>query len=299
MNFAEHHPLRGVLLAVIGVFFFSCMDSITKVLAGHYPVPLVVGMRYLVHFTLMLVLLGPFFGKQLIRTRRTGLVIVRGACLAAASLFLTLALQRMPIAESTAILFLAPVLVMLFAGRLLGEKVTRIGWIAAGAGFIGVLLIARPGGSLDSLGVAFAIACAGVTVGYQTLSRVLASTEQTVAMLFYTGIVGSVVFGAAIPLYWPAELPPLVHLAMFLGTGAMGAFGHFLFTAAHRYAPASTIAPILYAQLLWAGLLGWIVFDHIPDAAGLVGIAIIAGSGLLVALKSRAAQRVLEEPPEA
>ena len=98
------HPLRGVLLIGGAVFLLACMDTTTKFLVKHYQVPLVMTVRYLVHTLLMLVLLTPTHGRQLFETRRTGLVLVRAVCLAAASLFVGLALRRMPVAEATAIL---------------------------------------------------------------------------------------------------------------------------------------------------------------------------------------------------
>lgn len=281
------HPLRGALLFVLSLLLFACMDTTTKYLAAQYPVPLVVALRYIVHCALMLVLLLPHQGRQLVATQRTGWVLVRAACLAAASLFIGHALQRMPVAEMTAIVFLAPLLVVLVSGPVLGERAG--GWhvVAAVTGFLGILLIARPGGSLDPLGIVYALAAAGVTVAYQLLSRILVRTERTIALLFHTALVGSVVFGLCLPWYLPDAPPPTAHLLLFLGIGAAGGLGHFLFTAAYRDATASLLAPMMYLQLVWAGLLGWLVFGHVPDGASLVGMVVVAASGAAVALRSQ------------
>src|SRR5690349_10039402 len=158
MTPAPHHAGRGALYFLLGVFLFACMDTITKYLAARYPAPLVVGVRYIVHCLLMVLVLAPTQGKRLVQTRRTGLVLVRAACLAAGSLLFALALQRMPVAEATAILFVAPLLVVLVAGPVLHERVGLFEWSAAIAGFIGILLIARPGGALDAGGLALAFA---------------------------------------------------------------------------------------------------------------------------------------------
>jgi len=294
-----HHPLRGVLLFLFGVFLFACMDTTTKYLAARYEAPLVVGARYVVHCLLMALLLAPTQGRKLVQTRRTGLVLVRAACLASASLLMALALQRMPVAEATAVLFLSPMLVVLAAGPLLHEKVGLIGWAAAIVGFVGVLLIARPGGGLDPVGTALALSAAAATMGYQLLSRLLATTEHTLALLFYTALVGAVAFGGSLPWFWPEQTPPLLHLLLFLSTGILGGVGHFLFTAAHRDAPASALAPLQYAQLLWAGLLGWVVFAHVPDRLGIVGMGLVAAAGAAVAVKSRLAARTLERASQA
>lgn len=287
---AATHSLRGVALFVLGVFLFACLDATTKYLAGYYAVPLIVAFRYIVHLALMFFLLAPSHGRTMVRTQRTGLVIARAACLAATSLFAGLALQRMPVAESTAIVFLAPLIVVVLAGRVLGESVGLRGWLAALAGFCGILLIARPGAGLDPVGIALALCAAATSAGYGLLSRILVRTERTVALLFWTALVGSVIFGLALPWSWGGLKPTPLQLLLFAATGLFGGLGHFLFTAAHRNAPASTLAPLMYAQLLFAGLLSAIVFGHVPDRLALLGMAIVAAAGVAVALQPRAAR---------
>lgn len=295
---APAHSYRGVLLFMLGVFLFACMDSTTKYLVARYDVPLVVAIRYIVNCLLMVVLLTPSQGKKLVHTKRTGLVLLRGACLAMASLFVALAFKRMPVAEATGILFLSPLLVVLVAGRVLGEQVGALGWIAAIAGFSGILLIVHPGSGMDFLGTVFALCGVTMTAAYQLLSRILASTEQTIPMLFYTALIGATGFGLFLPWSWGGPAPTSLQVLLFIGTGVMGGLGHFLFTAAHRDAPASLLAPIMYTQLVWAGFLGWIVFGHVPETMSIIGMCIVAGSGGLVAIKSQLARRVETEPFE-
>lgn len=292
---APTHSYRGVLLFMLGVFLFACMDSTTKYLVARYDVPLVVAIRYIVNSLLMVVLLTPSHGKKLVQTNRTGLVTLRGLCLATASLFVALAFSRMPIAEATGILFLSPLLVVLVAGRMLGERVGALSWIAAIAGFGGILLIAHPGSGMDLLGTIFALCAVVMTASYQLLSRILASTEQTIPMLFYTALIGALGFGLFLPWSWGGPAPTPLQVLLFIGTGVMGGLGHFFFTAAHRDAPASLLAPIMYTQLVWASLFGWLVFDHIPEPMSIAGICVVAASGGLVALKSHLARRVEAE----
>src|SRR3954469_17866789 len=148
------NPLLGMALFACGVLVLACMDTTTKYLAARYEVPLIVGVRYVVNCLLMIVALGPTYGARLVRTRRTGLVLVRAACLAAASIFLGFALKRMPVGESSSIVFLAPTLPVLLPGPILGDCVGAPGWPAAIAGFAGMLLTARPRAGLEPLGVA-------------------------------------------------------------------------------------------------------------------------------------------------
>jgi drug/metabolite transporter (DMT)-like permease len=286
------------MFSLAGLFLFACMDAIIKYLTAHYEPPLVVAVRYIVHCLLMVLVLAPSQGRKLVQTQRTGMVLVRAACLAAGSLFFALALQRMPVAEASAILFLAPMLVAVIAGPLLHEHVGGLGWAAVVVGFSGVLLIARPGGGLDVTGVVLALGAAATTATYQLLSRLLVSTESTLAMLFHTALVGAVAFGLAAPWFWGGERPTPLLLVLFLSVGVLGGVGHFLFTTAHRHAPASTLAPLQYLQLLFAGLLGWLVFEHVPDGLSILGMGIVAMAGALIALKSRLAARALERASE-
>ena len=284
-------PLRGALLFVCGLLVLACMDTTTKYLAARHAPPLVVGVRYVVNCLLMVVALGPVYRGRLVQTQRTGLVLVRGACLAAGSLFLGFAFARMPVAETTSIVFVAPTLVVLLARPVLGERIGALGWAAALGGFAGVMLIARPGAGLEPVGVILALGAAMTTATYQLLSRVLASTERTMALLFYTALVGAIAFGLAAPWFWDGRVPPPMEVLLFLSLGLYSGVGHYLFTAAHRYAAASTLAPVGYLQVVWAGLLGWIVFGHVPAALSIVGMVVIIASGALVALKPTLARR--------
>ncbi len=242
---------------------------------------------YLVHLFLMLAIWAPRHSQALVKTQRRSWVMVRGATLAVVSLFMALALQRMPIAETTAICFSAPIIVVLLARTLLDERIGIIGWLAVIIGFMGVMLIVRPGSGLDPLGVVFALLGAVMGAIYQLLSRVLASTEKALAMLFYAALMGSIIYGLLLPWFWENKNPTLFEMGLFLFLGVSGGVGHYLFTLAYRYAPASTLAPVTYLQILWAGFLGWILFDTIPDTMGIIGMIIVSLAGLLIALKSR------------
>jgi drug/metabolite transporter (DMT)-like permease len=283
----EHHPVRGALLCIGALALFACLDTTTKYLTQTHAVPLIVGVRYLGNLLLMIAFLGPTHGRQMVRTQRTALVWVRAFCLAVASLLIGLALQRMPVAEVTAITFLSPILLVAVAGRLLGERVGWLGWVATLGGLAGVMLIVRPGSNIVSSGAVFVLGAVLLNLGYQLLSRVLAASETTFALLFYTALAGSIIYGLAMPWYLEDRAPSLLEVVLFASLGVFGGVGHFLFTAAFRHAPASLLAPLNYVQLLWAGLLGWLVFDYIPDTQSLTGMAIVAASGVLVALKTR------------
>jgi drug/metabolite transporter (DMT)-like permease len=278
--------LRGIFYVLAAVLVFASMDTAGKYLMTKFNVPLVAAVRYGVNLLLLTTIMMPQHGRDLWKTKRTGLVALRGASLAAATYFAGLALQRMPVGETVAILYLQTFGVLLAAGYFLGERVRLVGWIAATVGFSGVLLIARPGGSLPPPGVAFALIAAAVSVIYILLSRKLASTESTMAMLFYAAIVGTILFGAMLFLKWQTFTFTWMDSMLLFFMGAASLTGHFLFTAAYRHAPASILAPFSYFHIAIAVALGWLVYQHVPDGWTMVGIAMISGSGAVVALQS-------------
>jgi drug/metabolite transporter (DMT)-like permease len=281
---------KGVLLVTVAVMIFAVSDVLTKHLTMLYAVPLVIAARYVVNLLCLVVFLAPKHGMTLLKTNRTALVLVRAACLSGASLTMGIALRYMPVGETVAIIYIAPIFVMILAIPLLGEKVPFIGWIGAVVGFLGVLLIMRPGAGLNPTGVGFALVNAGFSAAYALLSRVLAKTETTPALLFYTALVGTIVFGAALLWNGLGPLPVGIDWLYLLALGALATVGHMLFTTAYREAPASLLAPVNYMHLVWAGILGWLVFGHTPDALSILGMGLVAAAGIAVALRSHFAK---------
>lgn len=282
----EPRPLRGVLLVAAATLLFAGHDTANKLLLADYDVPVIAAVRYTMQTVLMLAILGPTRGPELVRTRRPWMVVLRALCLVLSTLFFGLGLQLMPIPETTAIGYIAPLLVVLLARPFLNETIGPMGWIAAALGFGGMLLIVRPGGGLDPLGVAFLICNIVATVAYYMLSRVLAHSEKTAAMMFYSSLVGAICFGLATPWFLNGEAPDGLQLALFLSLGIFAGVGHFLFTAAYRFAEASLIAPVSYVHLVWASLLGWVIFGHVPDPLGIAGMIVVILAGVLVAFRS-------------
>ena len=283
---APHRPLFGVILITCAVAVFSCVDAMTKHLASSWNVPLVVAVRYIINVLALAAIFAPSQGRALVATNRTGLVLLRALSLSASSLFAGLALTRMPVAETISIIFMAPFVVMIVAIPLLGEKVTFGGWIAALAGFAGVLLVANPGNGLDQLGVLYALCCAAMTVIYYLLSRLLARTESMMAMLFHTALVGAVLFSLYLPWSLHGPVPQGFDLVLFVVIGLAATLGHMLFTAAFRQAPASLLAPVNYLQMLFGAIIGWLVFDHIPSITSVTGMALVVVAGMTSAIIS-------------
>ena len=288
----EGNPLKGVALVVMATFLFAMADTLGKHLAMLYALTMVLAARYIVNLSLVTAVMWPRHRATLWQTNRTGLVILRGLCLALASISMMMALRLMPVAETVAIIYIAPVMVMLAAGTVLKEQVGLLGWISAGLGFAGVLLIARPGSGLDAWGVALSLINACLATGYHLLTRILSRTETTMALMFHTALVGAVVFVGLLLAQslttglGAGTLPTAFDAILMLALGGLATAGHLLFTSAYREAPASTLAPVNYMHIAFATLLGWLVFQQLPDALGFAGMALIAAAGLLAAWRA-------------
>lgn len=296
-----HRPQRlilGIFLALATVFSFAVSDVLTKHLAQKFPVILVVAVRFSVSLVLLLALLGPKMGPRLWQVERRRLVLLRSLMLVGASLSMGLALRTIPVAEAIAIAYIAPLLVMLAAIPILGEKVGLISLALAFVGFLGVLLIVRPGVGLDGLGLTFSFVNTLLFACYHLLTGLLTRTENSIAMLFHATLAGAVVFTVcAVPTFGAVELT-LMDLGLMALLGVIGTSGHFLFVLAYREAPASVVAPLNYTHLVWAGLLGWIFFGDLPDGLSSLGMTMIVISGAIIALrahlKDRATARALK-----
>jgi drug/metabolite transporter (DMT)-like permease len=248
-----------------------------------YAATLILSARYVINLALVAATMGPRHGRTIWRTQRTGLVLLRGLFLATATITMLLALRVMPVAETVAIIYITPVLLMLASGPILRERVPAVGWFCAALGFAGVLLIARPGSGLDPWGVALCLLNAVLGTGYHLLTRILTRTETTMALLFHTALVGAVLSVALTLALGVKVLPTAADSAMILAYGTLATLGHLLLTSAYREAPAATLAPVNYLHIAFATVLGWLAFAQVPDATGFAGMALIAAAGLLAA----------------
>lgn len=283
----QQQPLRGILLFLLALALFALLDATAKHLSAVFAVPLLVWARYTLHCLIMVVFVAPAMRLALVRTAHPGLQVARALALVGTTGFAMMAFRSLPLAEATAVLFLSPLLVTLLAGPCLGERVGAGRWAAAAAGFAGVLLIARPGGALGAAGLLWALAGAACYAAYQLLTRRLSQSEHPLTLLFYTALVGTAVMSLALPWFWFEVSPTALQGLLIASLGLYGGVGHFILIRAFRLAPASTLTPFGYTQLVWATVLGWAVFGHVPDVPSFAGMAVIAASGLWLALGER------------
>ncbi|ERO61839.1 membrane protein [Pseudomonas piscis] len=280
------YPLKGIVLICLAVLLFASHDTLSKYLSAFYPIVMVVWARYVVHTLLMLVVFVPRSGfSAVVRTKRPGLQLLRALCMIGTSLLFTTGLRYIPLAEATAVNFLAPLLVTALSVPFLGERVSRAQWLAVLIGFVGVLIVVRPGGSLFTPAILFPLGSALCFGFYQLLTRKLSGIDSPTTSNFLIGIINSLIMSALLPFFW--STPSLVHGLFMIGLGACGMFGHLLLTQAFRHAAPAMLAPFSYGQILFAGMYGYLIFGHTPDSYGLVGIAVICFSGLAVAWAQR------------
>jgi drug/metabolite transporter (DMT)-like permease len=293
----KQNTLHGILLVLAAVFLFACQDTIGKYLFQLYPVPFVQAARYGVNLLLLLLLFVPRLGFGFMRSQRWPLAMLRGLSLALGSLTGGLALRVMPLAETNSILYLAPLALLFLAQPILGEKVKWYGWVATAIGFVGLLFIARPGSGLSSTGLFFAFLCLISAIIYPLLSRLLSKTESMPTLMFYVAATGSVYYVAQLPWTIPTVLPTLPHVGLMLALGTVSLISHGLFTMAYARAPVSLLAPFTYAHIAWATLLGWLVFNQVPDRITFIGIGLIAVAGVGNAVMNhRSSRSVLVDP---
>jgi len=276
------------------VLCFSVLDTCMKYVSPRYPVPMLVWARWTVQAVLMMLWLLPTMGMSLVRTPQLRMQIIRGAVLIGSSVMFITALKYLPLAEVTALNYTTPTLVILLAVAFLREKMTRPRAALVVAGILGMLLIVRPGAEVFQGAAAFALGAAGFYAVFQILTRKLAGEDPRVT-LFYPALIGMVLTTALWPWFGVPEPASWTDVGLILFAGVLGTLGHFLFILAFQRAPASGLTPFTYLQLFWSTLLGWLVFGHFPDGFTLLGMAIIAGSGLALAWYER--RHALALPP--
>jgi len=231
----------------------------------------------------MVVFFAPRLGTSLLVTARPGLQLARSTLLCISTLIFITGLPHVPLTTATAISFTGPFMVTAMAPLLLGERVTPARWLAVAAGFIGALVILRPGAADVSPAAFLFLASAFASALYQIMSRKLASLDRVETSITYIALAGFVLTSVALPFSWQTPGSARDFL-LFVALGVFGGFGHYFLVRAFELAPAPFVAPFNYLGLIGAALLSVLVFGQFPDAWVWLGAAIIAGSGIFILL---------------
>lgn len=278
--------LIGIALMCGAVALFACLDTTAKYLNTQTDSLQIAWARYTSAFVLTLIVSNPLTHPGLLRTRSPKLQIARSLLLVGSTALNFLGLRWLQLDEALSIIFTFPLLVAIISGPMLGEWIGWRRWTAIGFGFVGVLLITRPGlggmhpAALFTLG---ATICYGF---YAVITRIVSRVDSNQTSLFYANFIGALVMLPVIPVVWQPPVDWVVALLMVM-IGVLGSTGHYFLIAGHKLAPASVLSPFVYTQLIWVIIFGYLVFGQVPNSWTIAGAAIVIASGLYLLYRER------------
>ena len=273
-------PALGIVLMLAGIAGFAVMDATIKWLTADYPVTQVVALRSWFGLPLLCLLALYEGGLKALRTRRPLVHIGRYTLVLALSFSFFWALSQMKLVDAIAITFAAPILITALSVPILKEAVGLHRWLAISIGFCGVLIMLRPGAGVFQWAALVVLGSAVVYALLMITTRAFKSTESTAALMLYPQLGMSLTGIVFAPLFWVT--PSLSDLGLFALAGMFGSVGVVCLTNAFRLAPAATISPFEYTALIWATLLGFLLWGELPDTYTLIGSGIVISSGLYI-----------------
>jgi drug/metabolite transporter (DMT)-like permease len=275
----------AMLLILSAAFIFAVSDAAAKLIVGRLPPVEVHWMRSIVVVLVTAPIVVMRSGWGVLRTRQPALQIVRGASVAVASLLFLTGLIYLPVADASAINFVWPVLVTVFSVVMLKEQVGIRRALATAAGFIGMLVIVRPGSGAFHPAAVFPLGAAVVWAFSTVLTRQMSTSERAETTILWSAAISLAVGTAVVPFVFVPPNAFEVAVGVFVGLGS--ALGHALIVFAFTRASASALAPFTYSQLVWAAVCGYLIFGSLPDGWTIAGAAIIAASGIYTAHRER------------
>ena len=295
---------RGIAFLVAGIAVFSVQDLILKLLSGGYPLHQAMVLRSLTAIPFLLLLVMANGGLRTLVTPGWGLMVRRGGIMFVAYTSYYLALAALPLATTVALYFSAPLMITVLSVAMLGERVSGLRWGAVAMGFIGVLIMVRPGSDLFDWAALLPV-LSGLAYALSMISARQQGTTQTAAALAFwgnavflvCGIILSLIFGfggfesdghrslAFLLRGW--EWPTVQDALLMMACGVIAAAGLTLLTQAYRVAESSVVAPFEYSGMIWGVLWGWLFWQDWPDRVGWLGISVIIGAGLFVLWRER------------
>ena len=284
-----HAPVRSILLMLGAVSLFPLMDAVAKQLVASYDVLQVVCARFVFHLALISLLFLRRPPHRPGRTRNVRLQVARSALLMTATVLFFTALRYIPLADAVAINFTAPLLMVLLSIPLLGERVGPRRWTAVGIGFLAMLVIIRPGTGVFHWASFLVVGAATCYSLYQIVTRRLSTIDDPLTTLFFSGLMGAIVFSFLVPFAWRA--PSAADWVLLALVGIIGALSHYALIRAVAGAPVSMLAPFGYVQIVTATAIGYVWFGDFPDSLTILGASTIILCGLYVAHREAVAGR--------
>lgn len=283
----ESRANLGIMFVLASQLVLLVLDISAKWLSVEgLPTSEIVFVRYSMHLALLLLLFLPVSGRKLFESNNWKLEILRGACLMITTGLNFLAMRYLPLTVTSAIQFTSPLIICALSGPLLGEKVGWRRWLAIGVGFIGILVIVRPGSEAFQPAALLSLGCALFLALFSILTRKLAGVDTALTQQFYSGATPVILL---LPIAftdwtWPSQT---ISWVAFCVMGAAGLGGHMLNSVAHRFASPATLAPFSYLSLVYLSIASWLIFDQPPDQWFVLGVSIIVASGLYIWLRER------------
>lgn len=277
---SSDRPARAILFVILAIALLTVQDAVIKWLTERYPVIEILFIRSLVAMPTILLLLGVTGRLRLLRTRRFGPHLLRVVLHFLAFICFFGALRLMPLADTLAITFSAPILIVLFSAIILKEKVGPWRWSAVAVGFVGILVMVRPGTSILDWPVILALMASVFYALWMLTTRAMPEEESSVAMLFYSTVFFILAGALAAPFGWVT--PSLADFLVLAALGLLSMVGHLMLIQAYRQAPASVLAPFDYTSMAWAVLLGWFVWNELPGPWVLGGTVLVVLAGLII-----------------
>ena len=277
----DRNLLLGVLFICLSGLTSPLMNGFAKLLGEHYSSLQVSWARAFGHVVFMLVTFVPRFGLRMLRTHRIGRHLMRSGCLFVSNLSFFFAIGFIPIGKAASINMTGPLMVAALAWPILGERTSPGRVVAVLIGFVGVVIIIRPGSEVFHWAALFIIFSALMNGLYQIFTRQIADTEAAETSAIYSSIVGAFGMLVVLPFVWRTP-SSLSHVALFCSLGVLGAISHYFVALALGFAPANIVTPFQYVQMLGSVLVGYLLFGDLPDALTWLGAAIVIASGLYV-----------------
>ena len=290
----EDRRMRFLAIALMcaTMICFTGQDTCAKWLSASLPIAQIVWARYVGAAVIAIIASRPLSRPAMLRSSRPRLQLLRSVLLFCSTTANMLALRQFQLSETATISFLTPIFVALLAGPLLGERVGGERMIAIALGFLGVVIATRPGTAAFQPIVLIAVAGVVCNAGYVLATRKLAGADAPQTTLVWTQIAGLVFLTPILPWVWkqPGSVGAWVIMAAM---GVFGATSHGMLIVAHRFAPAPTLTPFTYTQLIWMIVSGVLVFGDWPAASTLLGAALVVACGAYLALRERRGRQVV------
>ncbi len=276
----------GIQLMLLAMLLLAVNDAIAKYLSAMYPVLQVLWLRAM-GFLVFALAVAYHAGRLrgMLRSRRPGVQTLRGLLMALQMAVIMVSFWLLPMAEVAAVLSAAPLVVVALAVPVLGERVGLHRWAGVVIGFVGVLLIIRPGSALFDWTLLLPVFGAILWGSYQIMVRIVSEYDDSMTTLLYTAVVVAIVFTVISPWQWVSPTPE--DWLWFILLGVINSVAHYAMIIALGRAPASLLQPFVYSGIVWATLLGWLVFADLPDRWAVAGMLLVTAGGLYVMYRER------------